>query len=243
MNIYLIAKLVHIVGALGFFMALGLELSSLWHARHAATSEQVQERLHISRSAQRLGPLSMLLILISGIYMMATVWGGVAWVIIALGALILMVVLGLAMTAPRRTAIERALSTEKGPVSSSLHDLLHDSRLWLSIRLRASIALGIVILMTVKPDLVGSLITVTVAFVLGVVFNLPARGRERCLKAGANEYMSKPVCLKQLAFDAVSRLGLRMQRTNKALARPARCLAGDSMIRICLNSRYRDSSS
>ena len=83
MNYYLVAKLVHILGALGFFIALGAEWLSLWHAQHAATTEQVRERLHISNSAQRLGPPSMLLILISGIYMMTSVWGGVPWIIIA----------------------------------------------------------------------------------------------------------------------------------------------------------------
>jgi hypothetical protein len=179
MNYYLIVKLIHIIGALGFFMALGLEWLSLSHARNAATSEQIRERLQISRSAQRLGPLSMLTILITGFYMMATVWGGVAWLIIALGALILMVVLGAALTGPRMAAIGRALATENGPASSSLHDLLHNSLLWLSLRIRVSIALGIVFLMTLKPELLGSLITMGAVVILGLVFSLPLRGRVR----------------------------------------------------------------
>ena len=179
MNYYLIVKLIHIIGALGFFMALSLEWFSLSQARNAATSEQIRERLQISRSAQRLGPLSMLAILITGIYMMATVWHGVAWLIVALGTLILMVVLGVVLTAPRMAAIGRALLTENGPMSSSLHDLLHNSLLWLSLRIRASIALGIVFLMTLKPDLLGSLITMAVAIVLGLIFSLPTRSRDR----------------------------------------------------------------
>ena len=73
----------------------------------------------------------------------------------------------------------RALTTENGAVSSSLHNLLHDSLLSLSIHLRASIALGIDFLMTVKPDLVGSLITVVVAIILGLAFSLPAKIRDR----------------------------------------------------------------
>ena len=179
MNYYLIVKLIHIIGALGFFMALGLEWFSLSQARNAATSEQVRERLQISRSAQRLGPLSMLTILITGIYMMATVWRGVGWLIIALGSLVLMVLLGVVLTAPRMAAIGRALATESGPMSSSLHDLLHNSLLWLSLRIRVSIALGIIFLMTLKPDLLGSLITMAVVIVLGLAFSLPARSRDR----------------------------------------------------------------
>ena len=63
MNYYLIAKFLHIIGALGFFMALGVEWLSLSHARQARTSDQVREHLHISNSVRRAGPLSMLLIL------------------------------------------------------------------------------------------------------------------------------------------------------------------------------------
>lgn len=179
MNYYLIVKLIHIIGALGFFMALGTEWLSLSYARNATTSEQVRERLQISRSAQRLGPFSMLTILITGIYMMATVWHRVGWLLVALGALILIVVLGAALTRPRMAAVGQTLATEKGPVSSSLQRLLNNSLLWLSLRTRVSIALGIVFLMTLKPELLGSLITITVAIVLGLVFSLPASNRNR----------------------------------------------------------------
>jgi hypothetical protein len=179
MNYYLIAKLLHILGALGFFIALGLEVLSLWQARNATASVQVRERLHISSSAQRLGPLSMLMILISGFYMMAVARISSAWLIVAFGALILMVLLGLAITAPRMAAIRQALTTENGSVSASLHNLLHNSLLSLSMHMRVIIALGIVVLMTLKPDLLGALITMAVAVVLGLAFSLPARIRDR----------------------------------------------------------------
>jgi hypothetical protein len=90
-----------------------------------------------------------------------------------------MVVLGVVLTAPRMAAIGRALLTDNGPISSSLHDLLHNALLWLSLRIRVSIALGIVVLMTLKPDLLGSLITMAVAIALGLAFSLPARSRDR----------------------------------------------------------------
>lgn len=178
MNFYSIAKLIHIVGALGFFMALGLEWLSLWSARHAATSEQVRERLYSSTNARRLGPLSMLAILLSGFYMMAVARMQAAWLIVAFAALVLMVVVALAFTAPRVAAIGRALTTEQGPLSSSLHSLLHDARLWLSMRMRVSLALGIIFLMTIKPDLLGSLVTVGIAVILGLASSLPMKGRD-----------------------------------------------------------------
>jgi len=177
MNYYLIAKFIHIVGALGFFVALGVEWLTLWRARQSVNSAQAWERLHISNSAHKLGMPSMLLSLISGFYMTATTWGFVAWVIVTLGALVLLVVLALILTGPRMAAIGETLSTESGTVSPRLHSLLHNSLLWLSVHVRASIALGIVFLMTVKPNLAGSLLTIGIAIGLGLVLTLPVSSR------------------------------------------------------------------
>jgi len=43
MNDYSIALFLHVVGALGFFVALGLEWTSLRQIRGAATSGQVRD--------------------------------------------------------------------------------------------------------------------------------------------------------------------------------------------------------
>jgi hypothetical protein len=177
MNYYIIAKFIHIVGALGFFVALGMEWLTLWYARQAITTEQARERMHISHRAHRLGMPSMLLALLSGIYMMATVWGPVPWILMSLGALVLLVVLGLALTRPRMMALGQSLMTENGPLSPRLQDLLHNSLLWLSLRIRGSIALGLVFLMTVKPNLAGSRLAMGLAIGFGLVLSLPISGR------------------------------------------------------------------
>ena len=128
----------------------------------------------------------MLLILISGFYMMATVWGSVAWIIVALGALVLLIVLSVAVTGPRMAAIGRALTAEKGPVSPTLRHLANQQLLWISIQTRVGIALGIVFLMTVKPDLGGSLLTIGVAIALGLASALPMPHRERVQEGPAD---------------------------------------------------------
>jgi hypothetical protein len=45
--------------------------------------------------------------------------------------------------------------------------------------MRVSIALGIVFVMTVKPDLSGSLLTIGIAIILGLASSLRLRDRER----------------------------------------------------------------
>src|SRR5512147_2039691 len=97
-SIYSLALFLHIVGALGFFVALGLEWASLSYLRGAATVEQAREWLSMFNTQRRINPLSWLAILIPGFYMAATAWRGTEWIPIALGSVVLLVVVGVALT-------------------------------------------------------------------------------------------------------------------------------------------------
>jgi len=141
MNSYSIALFLHIAGALGLFMALGLEWVSLHRLRRATSVEQVREWLNISTGMGRVGMVSMLVTLGSGFYMMATVWGGVAWIGVTLGALVLLVIVTVALTRRRMAAIQRAVAAEDGGASAGLHQLLQQPALWIVIPQIASRAL------------------------------------------------------------------------------------------------------
>ena len=178
-SLYSVALFLHIVGALGLFVALGLEWTSLLYLRRAATADQAREWLKLFTSLRRLYPISWLAILIPGFYMAATAWRVTAWVPTALGAVVLLAVLGATLTGRRMGTIGQSVAAESGPISSTLRQRLDDPLLWASLRLRTAIALGIVFLMTVKPDLLGSLLTIGVAGVFGFAFSLPVLGRGR----------------------------------------------------------------
>ena len=186
MNGYSIALFLHIVGALGFFIALGLEWISLRNLRSATTAEQVLQWLRLPAEMGRVGMLSMLTLLAAGFYMMAIVWGGVAWILVTLGAIVLMIILGMAITGRRMAAIGQAAASEHGPVSPSLHHLLNQPVLWISLQTRVAMALGIVYLMVVKPGLVGSLVTMGVAIILGLASALPMPRRQQVQKGPAD---------------------------------------------------------
>lgn len=116
---------------------------------------------------------------ISGVYMMATAWGRVPWLIVTVGSLIAVIVLSLALSGSRMAAIGRALATEQGAVSQTFHRLANHPLLWISIQTRVAITLGIVLLKTARPDLSVSLLIIGVAIVLGLVSALPMPRRER----------------------------------------------------------------
>ena len=179
MTFYSIALFLHIVGALGLFVALGLEWMSLLYLRRATTTEQAREWLNAFGLLRWVGPISMGTILLPGFYMMATTWGGVAWIGIALAAMILLAVVGAVLTGSRMAAIGRAVPAESGSLSPAFRQRLHDPFLLASIQTRVAIALGIVFLMTVKPGLGGALLTIGVAIILGLASAWPMWGRGR----------------------------------------------------------------
>jgi hypothetical protein len=86
MNNYSIALYLHIVGALGFFVALGLEWTGLSQLRSVMTIEQVRGWMGILKNVRKVGFVSMLTTVITGIYLMVRVWGGEAWIIVTVGS-------------------------------------------------------------------------------------------------------------------------------------------------------------
>lgn len=156
MNIYSIALFLHIVGALLLFAALILEWIGLRQIRSAKLSEQVRAWLGVLNSASKSGFPSMFVTVITGIYMMITVWRWTPWLAVTIGALLLMIVLTRA-AAPRLKALGQSL------------DAVNEPFLWVSVQTRSAIALGIIFLKIAKPDWVGSLLTIGAAVVLGIV--------------------------------------------------------------------------
>ncbi len=181
-----IALFLHIAGALGFFVALGLEWTGLWQIRSAVTPEHVRSWMGIFKKIRKVGFVAMLTTVITGIYMMLTDVGGEAWIIVTMGSLALVIALSQVLTAPRMAAIGRTLAAEKGVFSPTYRSLVTNPLLWVSIQTRIAIALGIVFLKAVQPDLLGSLLAVGVAIVLGVASALPVSHRERAQEGPAD---------------------------------------------------------
>jgi hypothetical protein len=105
--------------------------------------------------------------------MTLTVWGiWTPWIDVALVALIVFNALGPLVNGRRFRAIGQAMGAlgrvaPEGEISGDLKRRIYDPTLRTSIHVMAAVALGIVFLMTLKPDLVSSLATMVVAMIVG----------------------------------------------------------------------------
>jgi hypothetical protein len=184
MTLYALALFLHVAGALGLFIAIGLEWTSLPRLRRAASVEQARTWLGVLGSLGPIGGPSALALLVTGIYMMVTVWRGAAWPGIGLIAMVLIAVLGGVLTGRRVGSIAQALPAEAGPLPPALAERVRDPVLVLSARLRAALALGVVFIMCTKPGMVGSLTAMGAALVIGLAAGLPAvQARTAALRA------------------------------------------------------------
>jgi hypothetical protein len=178
MTLYAIANYLHIVGAMGVVAALCLEWTIVFRLRSAETTELVRLWLGLSAIQRTVGPASLAALLIGGLYMAATRWGGVGWIVVGLAALLLIAALG-AYNGIRLVAIGRTLADETGQLSPDARQRLRDPRIVLSINVRVAMVLGVVLIMITKLDLSGSLLTVGTTIGLGLISVLPAWRRQR----------------------------------------------------------------
>ncbi len=172
MTAYSIALFVHVTGAIGYFVALGLEWTGLRQIPSTVSASQARECLGRLANVRKLAFASMLTAVITGIYMMQTAWGGRPWAIVTVGALVLLILLTAVVAGPRMAALGLALGSEQ-PEPHAFHNLASHPLLGISLQTRVAIALGIVFLKSAKPDLAGSLIVIGAAVLLGLGSALP----------------------------------------------------------------------
>ncbi len=135
---YSIALFVHIVGALLLFALLTIEGVGLRAGIATAPLNRI------------LGPISALAILFPGLYMMQASWGWAGWIVVGITSWVLIAVLG-AFTG---ISVMRGTMTNRAATVS-----------WL---IRIGMAVGVVFDMTIKPDLLVSLVSVVIGIVVGL---------------------------------------------------------------------------
>ena len=177
MMIYSITLFVHVVSALVLAAAFRVEILTLIHLRKAATPTEARFVLDLATGFPVVAMGSLVLLFLSGGYMtaQASAWS-LAWPRVAVGALLLMGPLG-ALSGRKMRAIRR-LSASGHSAASDLMQKLQDPFLLFSVTVRSALVLGIVLLMTAKPDLTESLEAIGAFAIVGLVaaFVLSRRG-------------------------------------------------------------------
>jgi hypothetical protein len=173
MTLYFAARLLHVFGAFGLFVALGVEWAGLFHLSRSRSADDVRRSLEALGLGRKIGPAALVSTLAAGMYMatVAEAWA-LGWTRVAMGSIVLVALVGGLVTGRRTAALDRlASSGEHSPFA--LRARIDDPWLWSSLLARAGILAGVVVLMATKPGIAGSLVTITVALAAGLVASLP----------------------------------------------------------------------
>src|SRR2546425_12799965 len=182
--VYHVALYLHILGPFGLIAAITVEAIGLRGLRGATRSDEAL--IGISRGiVLRLALASLGLILVTGLYMMATTWGPRGWILAALASLVLLAIVGAFGTGVRMARTGPAVGRAQGPLSDELRSTLRDPILLTSLWVRSAIVLGIALLMTLKPSGLASLVIIVFAVAIGLMAGQLAARRSR------NEYATE----------------------------------------------------
>ncbi len=101
MSIYNIVLFVHVIGAIGYFLGMGILLFILLGLRRAQRVEHVRALIHLNELSAPVSAASAVLLLVTGLYLALTAWSLLtSWILVALISLLLMVPTSAALIAP-----------------------------------------------------------------------------------------------------------------------------------------------
>jgi hypothetical protein len=168
MTLYSAVLFVHVASAFGIVAALSLAAVTLARLRRASTVNEARLWIEFAPGVPALAIVSLVLLLLSGIFMTVQMaaWT-LAWPRVAMGALLLIGPFGV-VTGKRLRAIQIACAASR-PNESEILAKLRDPFLVFSMNMRIALVLGILLLMTAKPEMRQSLGIVVSAIVLGLV--------------------------------------------------------------------------
>ncbi len=175
--LYRIVLFAHIIGALSLFIGVAGIVVGMYGMRKAKTVKQFREWSWLASTTDKAMPFIALLVVAPGVYMVFTVWGWhTAWADVALGTFMLLIASGIVFIGPRLAMFKKAVqgAEQDALVSPELRVYILDPFLWTIVSIFMAVVFSIVFLMTIKPDLIGSLATVGIAVILGFVCALPA---------------------------------------------------------------------
>ena len=171
MNPLAIAMFTHFLGMVGLFVGYGLEWAASSLLRRSTTSDQARAWLRIYKLSLPISGPGLLILILSGGYL-ASLTGGMKqpWISASLLGIVLALVIGFMLILPRVKKIRATLPEGSATLPETAFARVQDPMVLTLIRVRVLLALGIVYLMTAKPDaLSASLFILLGAIVIGLL--------------------------------------------------------------------------
>jgi len=171
MTAYAIALFFHFVGMVGLFVGYGLEWTGSSLLRSAKTSDEARSALRLYRLSLPISGPGLIVLILSGGYL-AAITGAMrqGWISGAVLGIVFALGIGFVFILPRVRTIRAAIPQGSAALADTALARTNDPMVVTLIRVRFMVALGIVALMTSKPQLLGTALFVLLgAIVVGLL--------------------------------------------------------------------------
>lgn len=171
MTAYALTLFTHFLGLIALFVGYGLEWAASSLLRRSTTSDQARSWLRIYRLSLPISGPGLLILILSGGYL-ASVTGSMrqGWISGSLLAIVFALGIGFVFILPRVKRIRAALPEGTVTLPDTTLARLQDPMILTLVRVRFLLAVGIVLLMTSKPQLLStSLFILLGAIVVGLL--------------------------------------------------------------------------
>ena len=186
MSRFSVEVFLHVMGAALVFVAYGSLLPTVAAMRRATRSEQLRAIASTLLASRRIGRerISAIdVVVIGGVVLIAVTGLDMAlslqlirapWIDVAIGSFLLLAPVGPLVINPRLHRISDAAELEpNGPISTALHSRVRDPILTIALGGSLGILVGVVFLMTTKPQLGTSIAAVATAVVACMAISWP----------------------------------------------------------------------
>lgn len=182
MNVYTLVLFFHILGAIGFFVALTFEGVVLLRLRSAQTMEQARFFIKAFYLLKFIYVPSFIGIIVGGLILAYYIGNETTlWIAVSLASIIIIMLLGGLVTGVKMGKLRKLVSGDTNSTLASIESELRDRQLVVSYCERFAIALGILFLMSTKPGLGISLVVIAVAAGFGLILYVwSARASIQC---------------------------------------------------------------
>ena len=165
---YVLIHFLHVVGALGIAATYAVETAGLVGMRRSVGGDEARLWLRTRRWVLVLGPASIGLVLVTGIYAVVAAWAWTGWVVVSLASLVALAAVGGVLTGIPLARLQPGIEGTAGALPAGLRRGIRSPLLSISLATRIAMTAGIVLLMVWKPEPAASVVVMVVATVIGI---------------------------------------------------------------------------
>lgn len=169
MDFYFVVLFFHISGAFILFMGMSLEWVGNSRLNGSTKKEQAIDWVNFLSSLKFAFMIGGILLLITGIYLAAAKWGWTPWILVSFLLWLYITLHGSIVTGRKVVKFNGFLNENPAISSNELINRISSLKLMNLLQSRLAVGMGAVFIMTVKPNLQGSIIIVIIALILGIV--------------------------------------------------------------------------